>query len=508
MKKYNKIVLLLSAGLLTLSSCNLDLEPTTSIAYSEGTDMIQDAGTLTRLANGMNQSYRSTFYGQMLVPSELMLDGFNATISFGNNYGGVHRMDATFTSSDYDTEALWAGHYTAIKNYNIFISEVAKYITNTADADTESANLYDGYAHFYRASSYLELIRHFAKAYNSSSAASDLGVPLILEWNQEEKPARASVQAVYDQIKADLDYAAGKLAGVTGTLRALTPTIDAVNALYARYYIDTKNYTQAAAYSKKVIDSSAGYALASDADGMKAEYTNDNGTEPIMQLAATLSENGSGTNSDYTRTSSDKAFAAYGSLFFQSYFLPSQKLIDLYEENDLRLNQWFNASIISYLEAPYLGEWYTFTRYLGNPELTSNGVPNSRQHVKPLLIAEQYLINAEANFYAGNTADAKESLNYIQASRGATETDATKQAIENEWFKETIGEGLRYSCLKRWGQGFSGRPGQTNALLESVLQEGDAYTGKVMTADDIHWAWPVPSYEMRVNDNLVQNPGY
>ena len=37
---------------------------------------------------------------------------------------------------------------------------------------------------------------------------------------------------------------------------------------------------------------------------------------------------------------------------------------------------------------------------------------------------------------------------------------------------------------------------------------GGSYTKKTMTADDYHWQWPVPTYELQVNDNLVQNPGY
>ena len=108
------------------------------------------------------------------------------------------------------------------------------------------AKLYDGYAHFYRANAYLELVRHFAKAYNPSTASTDEAVPLVLEYNIEAKPARATVQAVYNQIKTDLDIAAAEIAtkqispvlGVTNANYKMTPTMDGVNALYARYYLD------------------------------------------------------------------------------------------------------------------------------------------------------------------------------------------------------------------------------------------------------------------------------
>ena len=34
------------------------------------------------------------------------------------------------------------------------------------------------------------------------------------------------------------------------------------------------------------------------------------------------------------------------------------------------------------------------------------------------------------------------------------------------------------------------------------------YEAKVMAADDYHFNWPIPSYEMKVNSNLEQNKGY
>ena len=84
--------------------------------------------------------------------------------------------------------------------------------------------------------------------------------------------------------------------------------------LYARYYLDTKNNEKAAEYAEKVINSQAEYAVSSTAEAMKAEYINDNGTEAIMQLPASITENGSGTNSYYTNASNNYQFARQGYL--------------------------------------------------------------------------------------------------------------------------------------------------------------------------------------------------
>jgi hypothetical protein len=64
------------------------------------------------------------------------------------------------------------------------------------------------------------------------------------------------------------------------------------------------------------------------------------------------------------------------------------------------------------------------------------------------------------------------------------------------------------SCLKRWGDGFSSRTEQDGASDIVITSTAGLYTDKVLSADDYHWQWPMPVYEMQTNLNLVQNPGY
>ena len=330
MKKYNKYLLILGVGAMSLTSCNLEELPKNAIPYVDGNDMITNVNDLVRLENGLNQSFRVTNYGQISEADEVMCDGFNATVDYGNNFGSIHRTDNSFDSSDYDTRDMWAINYWAIKNYNLFIQHVANFKGENAKEDAY-ASVADGEAHFYRAASYLQLVRHFGKAYGASSS-TDLAVPLVLKYDQQEKPARATVAAVYAQIKSDLDVAATKLAGVSGEIGSKTPTIDAVNALLARYYIDVKDYANAAAAAKKVLNSKAGYALASTLEAMDAEYSNDAGTEPIMQLAGSLAESGAAevfdnvendlVNDIYTRTTNDKTYGTY----LRPYFIPSKTI--------------------------------------------------------------------------------------------------------------------------------------------------------------------------------------
>ena len=503
MKNIVRNLLLVGTAAFMSVSCDLDLFPDSAIAYDEGGQLITNSADLTSFENGLMASYRGVFYGVYNQASELMCDGFNAMAGFGNNYGPIHRTDVSFTPSDYDTRDNWSGNYGAIKNYNVYI----KGSYNVPAELAKDAAVARGEAFFCRASSYLTLTRLFAKPYGAN-ASTDLSVPLVLVYDQNARPARNTVQEVYDQIKSDLDSAAIYLAGVPGAVRSQRPTIDAVNALYARYYLDTKQYAQAVTSAKKVIDSKAGYAFAKDSASMALEYVEDKGTEPIIQMYASNSENGSGTNSIYTQMANNKDAGTY----YMPYYLPSQKLLDQYEESDLRYQHWFAKgdypvfSVSDYIE----DKLTVFRKYFGNPTLRSDptATPNARQAVKPLLISEMYLIAAEASLANNNTAAAKEYLNAIQTARGASATEATTANIQNEWFKETVGEGLRMSCLKRWGTGYSGRPGQNAAVELKALMNGAEYAQKSMPATDYHWQWPIPAYEMQINPNLKQNDGY
>jgi hypothetical protein len=97
-------------------------------------------------------------------------------------------------------------------------------------------------------------------------------------------------------------------------------------------------------------------------------------------------------------------------------------------------------------------------------------------------------------------------LNELQLARKATHTDGSLESVKNEWYRETVGEGLRFSCAKRWGESLGSRPYQTGA--DYVVVKGEAYDQRTLSVDSHVWNWPVPTYEMKLNGNLVQNPGY
>ena len=500
MKNIFKKIFLGGALAAMLMSCDMNLTPSNSIVFEEDAPILLSQNDIQAVYNGVLASYRAVQYGSFTQSTEVMCDGFNATIGFGNNYGSIHRTDASFTTSDSYAETMWASHYAAIKNYNIAI-EQASLVTD--EALVPWAELLKGVALFCRASSYLTLARHFGPAYDDVTASEDLCVPLVLKFDLYDKPARATVQEVYDRILWDLDDAEVLLEGKVypGQIRSIEPTMDAITALKARYYIDVKEYSNAAKAAESVINSSAGYALASSNNEMTAEYINDSGSEPIIQLYASISEGAVG-NTIFTQVSQDK-----DGKYFQPYFLPSKKLVSAYDPGDLRLTNWFSSTKYPVFTNGSRHEGIqTFIKYYDNPSLRTGVMETGAHCAKPLMISEMYLIAAEAYAMDGILSKAKTVLNALQSARKAKLTSGTMENVKNEWFRETVGEGLRLSCLKRWGEGFEGRAPQNAAA--SIVMTGDAYTEKVMEADSYVMNWPVPSYELKLNANLIQNAGY
>lgn len=507
MKNILKNIFLGGAVAVMLASCDLNPLPTTAIVFDENTPILQSVSDIQSFRNGVLASYRGVQYGSYTQSTEVMCDGFNALTSFGNNYGSIHRTDGSFTTSDSYAETMWAGHYSAIKNYNVAIEQAEMISDPKSEFYNEAlvpyAELLEGTALFCRASSYLMLARHFGPDYDEDTAMDDLCVPIVLEFNIDERPERATVQEVYDQIEFDLDEAMDLLQGKVyeGMIRSIDVTIDAIRALYARYYLDTEAYEKAARMAESVINSQAGYTLSSSVAEMTAEFTNDSGSEAILQLYASRAE-GLVANSIFTGVSQDRK-----GKYFQPYYIPSQKLIDAYSSNDLRFRTWFSSNLYPiFANGARHKNIYTFIKYLGNPNYQTGALETGACSAKPLMISEMYLIAAEANTKAGKVLPARTALNTLQAARGANQTEPTMANIKLEWFRETVGEGMRMTCLKRWGDGFEGRPYQKNA--EGIVMTGEYYEKRTIDSDEYVLCWPIPSYDLKLNKNLIQNDGY
>ena len=145
------------------------------------------------------------------------------------------------TFGDGETDNIWTYGYNRIYYYNVIIED----IMNSTDATEQHKLQVQAEALMGRAFEYLILINAYAKHYDPTTASNDPGVPLMLTKNiNQSNLERASVQAVYDQIKKDLDEAAKSLPAkpVNNVFRASKPV---GYGMLARMYLCMGNYKEA-----------------------------------------------------------------------------------------------------------------------------------------------------------------------------------------------------------------------------------------------------------------------
>ena len=80
------------------------------------------------------------------------------------------------------------------------------------------------------------------------------------------------------------------------------------------------------------------------------------------------------------------------------------------------------------------------------------------------------------------------------------------ESVKKEWFRETVGEGMRLTCIKRWGDGLGERTEQKGA--ENLVMSGPGFVERTLEANSHVFTWPIPTYEIQITPSLVQNPGY
>lgn len=145
--------------------------------------------------------------------------------------------DEIYSQAENDTEMNSV--YQVIYNCNVVIDEVMDSKNGT---DSEKLAI-RAEALVHRADAYLSLVNVYGKPYNSATAATDQGIPLLTTPRVEGSLPRASVEQVYKQIIQDLDDAFEYLPDMPEY--NFYPSKCAVYALKARTYLLMGNYSDA-----------------------------------------------------------------------------------------------------------------------------------------------------------------------------------------------------------------------------------------------------------------------
>ncbi|MGE8428335.1 MAG: RagB/SusD family nutrient uptake outer membrane protein [Sphingobacterium sp.] len=494
MKNFKNILSIVLLGTV-VQSCNLDKFPQDKIELSQSFQTVEDAKNWD---NGAYSFLRSRSYGLYSQVTDVQADQLNAVQDFGNTYGDEHRW-TNFLSDNYSIRDVYRNYYSGINNLNTAIKGYATIVPKT-DAEKALLDQYVGDAYLARAYYYLNLTLRFAKAYNASTAASDLAVPLVLVPDLESKPARATVDAVYKQILADIAVAKTNLANQKGKLASTRFTIDAAIALEARVKLYMNDWAGASAAASQLIKEGK-YPLTTTQDAFRKLWIEDSGAEVIFQsFVARPNELPNTISTTYGYSAANKDY--------RPGFMPSLWVINSFDNKDFRKTVYFKEVTVGGQSLTKPEKGIVVNKFAGslttglNIDLTTNYVAP-----KVFRIGEMYVIAAEAYFKAGNEAEALKYLNELKVARGLTAVSSSGSAlfqdIKNERTKELMFEGFRLDDLKRWGEGFQRREPQL-----PFARTGAEYSDKKVEANDPKFVWGIPANDVTINPNIVQNPGW
>lgn len=476
--------------LLGFYSCEdfLDKQPTTSIDADKAITNVKDAGIAL---NGMYSAFKSSgYYGRsFVVVPDIMADEAFSVIGYSNTYGEMYKW--TYTSGM--GSSPWGVMYATI----IRSSNIINVIDDIQGDSIQKASI-KGEALLGRALAHFDLVKTYGKAYNASTASTDLGVPVITEY-QQGQPERNTIEEVYAQVIEDateareLIPAAGEEIHDGDFTRYFTK--HAADALLARVYLYMNNWDKAIFHASNLIDENR-FALAGygdNDDDFQSMWTYDDGSEIICKFGLTVAD-ASGATPGYSYYNDSQGLP-------KPDYVPAQWLLDMYDtNNDIRYASYYKTVKTAY------SDWVTtlVNKYPGNPEFTGSN-QNGAHMPKLFRLAEMYLIRAEAYAENDNDALAAADLNALRAKRIVAYSDEfltgddLKAAIWDERTKELAFEGHRFFDLKRKGLGFTRIPQENTVSGPNALS---------ISSSNHRWLWAIPQSEFNGNENMDQNSGY
>ncbi len=518
MNKLHKITLSLLMLLgMVVTSCDMDKEPYGTLIENNAIESMND---IQRLRNQMYNILRSRTSGTWITTTDLQMDEFHGLISNGNRNGTI--SNGLFTASDADLEGFFASCYSGIANANYLIEKAntMKESDEFSDEDKVELDRYAADGYFTRAFLYFYLADHYCQPYNEEDADKPhLGVQIVTKYNPSgdlsSYPARSTLNETFTLIEEDLEKAYKGLkeyeASDNSDVRPMSEylTSYAVAAMQARVALVKGDYETALAKAEEVINSKV-YTLAT-AENFSEMWLNDNSTEIIFRPVQSVDEVVIGIGQEYLNTIGSETNADY---------IPTFDILALYDAGDVRFDTYFKVWNLVVEGVTYPA--YTFQKYPGNVALRTGQVNNFANMSKPFRLAEQYLIAAEA-CAAKATPDLAKGTNYLQTlvsnrieedymdehQGNYTEAAALLKAVKDERKRELLGEGFRFSDLRRWHQGFTRVANHAeNPDLNAVIVTIGA--SLKYAADDYRFIWPIPKTELDSNPNLKgqQNPGY
>jgi len=353
----------------------------------------------------------------------------------------------------------------------------------------------EGEALIHRVFSYFMLVNIWAKAYNSSTAETDLGVPLRKTVLLNESLERRSVEEVYAYMEDDL-------------LRAIAlpnfkheeeynhrPTKTAAYAMLARVYLFMGKYQEALDAANNALSHQSDiYDFNSDMVLSAADTRYNASTWPLYGLFKQYS-------TEDKEVILWKEQAAVTGMYSPAYSYMNSNykhLSTIYDiSNDLRFNHYFSGSESS---------GYSFT-------IIARRYANKYFSCVGLTVPEMMLTKAECMARLDNWQEAMTIVENLRKCRIRTsgyapmevvDKNSALEAIFLERKRELMYKGLNFFDVKR-------RNSLDNAnisLTRTYFLDGEWITAHTLEPGSDNWQMPIPYYYVTKNPEIIQNPGY
>lgn len=535
MKNYiNKIfgcAILASATL--LASCGsdyLETKPTASVSSTEAvatTDMAYKAlNGIARCQTTQHYAFTQGFAGEnaiMRLYENLPSQNYNYNY-YASGWAPIHNQ--TFhnrTSTIYDGYA-WYYYYQLIGQANRIIAHI-----DAATGSDEDKKFIKASALSFRAYSYEKLIHYYCYRWQDSNNGASQGVVLRLDESTGDAPFATLAETVA-QIYKDCQEAI-TLFGESGIDRPARevwiPNENVAHAVYARAALFRQDYQTAVDQAKLA---KQGYPLMSNdsyaagfceptSEWIMGSYGDDSennfywsyGTQGACngyyakadgnptgagtighELISRIPNNDARKQNFLTEDKFPNLDLSKESKYYYTFGILGMMDDNIYEQADSIVK----AHQAKGLTTPYQAGFYYLDANLKFYVKAQPGVG----YVPFIRSSEMVLIEAEANYFLGKTAEAQAALVELNATSGRNpEYTCTKTG------EELLSEIQDYRCLELWGEGFEWsdfKRWNKAVVRKSFAEGGNAHTSVAITIkpeDGNKWTWGVPQNETNYN---------
>ncbi|MEG1737925.1 MAG: RagB/SusD family nutrient uptake outer membrane protein [Odoribacter sp.] len=459
MKINLKNIMIILGILITSSSCDnfLDVHPKGEVLNK---DLLKDQQGFENALYGVYATMRdSNLYGRYFSYYTLDIMAQYYT-SFGNTYvSELRAFNYKHTEVEKGFYQIWCKMYNNISNVNNILGN----LQHESPTSLQYYNIYKGEALGLRAFMHFDLLRLFSEQITLNQEAD--GIPYATEFSLTA-PKILKAKEVYSRIKTDL-RTAEQLLNDAELYNAATSydkflkdqsihfNLQAIQATLARVYLTQNNADSALYYAEKVIKSEKQSLL------KKTEINGD--------LAGILSKK-------------ETIFGLYGKGFYENISNDLQKAISFYSldprrnidalyalnrvGNDYRWDSWFSK----------LNQVLRMIKITDKYQLINKECPTDIiQGINLIRLPEMFYIAAEVLLQKGKYPEALNYFNQVLISRGLVALDErtpqetlTVERIDDERYKEFIGEGQAFFNMKRRNLNFQNADGQAVSASSQI----------------------------------------